>query len=311
MFFFYSGKVCGRILLMNDFDKYNENLIDTITAHGYLITETKQINYGIMYRTVKDNITSVIRVYQNKKGKITLDTSAVKDEKLTDILLGYSGETRKEDILLPPPLIGTDEAGKGDFFGSLTVCGIYADKNAYKELEKLGVKDSKKLTDEKMMRLSEEILIICPDYALLEFTPEKLNALHKKMNTNAILGTAHAKVIAKLHMQTGCTDSLSDKFADEKLILDGLKNYGVSINARQYPRAEANAAVAAASIIARCKFIKSINIISEKYGMDVPLGAGEIVDNFGAEFVKKYGMDELAKISKSFFKNTLKIKEKL
>ncbi len=295
---------------MNDFERFNENLREFLFKNGYTVTEEKNINYGIMYR-VKAASESVVRVYQNKKGKITLDTSPVKDERLKDILLSFSGEEKKDEILLPPPLIGTDEAGKGDYFSSLIVCGLYADKVQYRELEKLGVKDSKKLTDEKMMEMSGEILKIAPSYALLEFTPEKLNSLHGKMNINSILGMAHGKVIATLRNKTGCENSLSDKFGNEKLINDALRHYGVSINAVQYPRAEVNAAVAAASIIARCKFVKSVNALSEKYDMVFPLGAGDIVDSFGVKFAEKYGTEELEKVSKYFFKNTQKILSKL
>ncbi len=296
---------------MNDFDKFNKNLKALLAENGYTITEEKNINYGIMYRTSQGGKESVIRVYQNKKGKITLDTSSIKDENLKEILLDFSGEERKDDILLPPPLIGTDEAGKGDYFSSLIVCGIYADKIQYRELERLGVKDSKKLTDEKMLIMSSEILKIAPDYALVEFTPEKLNSLHEKLNTNELLGMAHAKVIATLNKKTGCENSLSDKFGPEKLIENGLKHYGTDINAVQYPRAEINAAVAAASIIARCKFIKCVNALSERYDMAFPLGAGENVDNFAVEFVRRYGTEELKKVSKFFFKNTSKILSKL
>lgn len=295
---------------MNDFYSYNEKLKEFLIKNGYTVTEEKEINYGVMYRVFKST-ESVIRVYRNKKGKITLDTSAIKDESLRNLLLTFSGEEKKDEILLPPPLIGTDEAGKGDYFSSLIVCGIYADERQYRELEKLGVKDSKKLTDEKMMALSTEILKISPDYALLEFTPEKLTALHEKMNINDILGMAHGKAIATLHRKTGCPNSLSDKFGNEKLIENALKHYGVSINAKQYPRAEANAAVAAASIIARCKFVKCVNTLSERYDMAFPLGAGDIVDNFGVNFAEKYGIEELKKVSKYFFKNTGKILKRL
>jgi len=131
------------------------------------------------------------------------------------------------------------------------------------------------------------------------------------MNTNELLGMAHAKVIATLHKKTGCLNSLSDKFGNERLIENSLKHYGVNINSLQYPRAEVNAAVAAASIIARCKFVKCTNALSEKYNMTIPLGAGEIVDNFGVEFARRYGIGELKKISKFFFKNTEKILSKL
>lgn len=295
---------------MNDFDIYNKKLKEFLSENDYIITEEKNINYGIMYR-VKRSRESVIRVYQNKKGKITLDTSPVKDEDLLYILADFSGEEKKDSILLPPPLIGTDEAGKGDYFSSLIVCGVYADKMQYRELEKLGVKDSKKLTDEKMMEMSTEIIRICPDYALVEFTPEKLTELHSKYNINELLGMAHARTTAALNKKTGCKNSLSDKFGPENLIEDALRHYGVSINAVQFPRAEVNAAVAAASIIARCKFIKCVNALSEKYNMSFPLGAGDIVDRSGVEFVKKYGSDELKKVSKYFFKNTDKILSKL
>ena len=100
---------------MNDFDIYNKKLKEFLSENDYIITEEKNINYGIMYR-VKRSRESVIRVYQNKKGKITLDTSPVKDEDLLYILADFSGEEKKDSILLPPPLIGTDEAGKEIIF---------------------------------------------------------------------------------------------------------------------------------------------------------------------------------------------------
>lgn len=293
--------------------EYLAQLCAYLNTLGLTLTEQKDINYGVQLR-LSDNVSRfTLRVYQNKAGRITLDTSPLRDEALKAKLSAFSAASSpdapaaKHYPLASPPLIGSDESGKGDYFGALVVAAVYADEEAYRELEKLGVRDSKLLTDDTMQKMSAELLRICPNRAIIQINPRRLNELHASgKNLNVLLGAAHAQAVASVYQKTNCKNILCDKFGAEHHIADNLAGYDLNIT--QAPRAEQNAAVAAASILARCQFVKMLHSLEEKYACELPLGAGSGVDRAAKAFLRRHGEAELGEIAKIFFKNTEKIK---
>ncbi len=202
--------------------------------------------------------------------------------------------------------IGVDESGKGDFFGPLVIAGVISNENINDELLKLGVKDSKKLSDKRVHQLAEKIKEICI-YNVVIIKPKRYNELTKRLNLNRLLAWGHARVIENLLKEAtlknlNCSKAVSDQFGDDEYLLKALMQMGKKIEIIQMHKAEIDPAVASASIIARAEFLKQIEILSEKYSLDFPRGASSKVVDFAKEFVKKYGKDELTNVAKIHFR---------
>lgn len=281
-------------------NKYTDKLLLRLIQGGYTDYEIKEIPYGMQIKVKGGNI----RVYENKKGKITLDLSQVKDELLKKYIAGEVDS--QDDKLLAPPLIGSDEAGKGDYFGPLCVCAVYADEGMYRELASCGIKDSKKLTDKKIQSLKDDILRICPHYSLIEVKNTAFNDMYKEyQNINIILSKAHASAIKSVYAKCSCKDVLIDKFSTEFRMENELK--GIGLNIVQKPKAEQNLAVAAASILARYSYMQRLEKMSEMYNIDFCAGAGAEADMAAKEFCEKYSKEKLYEVCKFNFKNTQKV----
>ncbi|TES52134.1 ribonuclease HIII [Halalkalibacterium halodurans] len=162
-------------------------------------------------------------------------------------------------------IIGTDESGKGDYFGPLVVAGVFVNSETYRKLKNMGVMDSKKLGDDQIKFLAGEIKKICP-YSLVVIGNEKYNELYERIeNLNKLLAWGHARTIENILQTVSCNFALSDKFGDEKFIKKALLEKGKEITLFQRTKAESNIAVAAASILARDEFVNRLHRLSIKY----------------------------------------------
>ncbi len=198
--------------------------------------------------------------------------------------------------------IGTDESGKGDFFGPLVVAGVYVNAKNRSLFGDLGIKDSKTLKDEKMLKMAKEIQKNSV-YSVVAISNEKYNELYKKFgNLNKLLAWAHAKVIENILEKQDCKYALSDKFGDESLIKNALQTKGRQINLEQRTKAESDIAVAAASVLARATFVEKVRYMENYYGIKFPKGCNNIVKESAKEFINKYGKERLNEVCKSHFK---------
>lgn len=208
----------------------------------------------------------------------------------------------------PPELIGTDESGKGDYFGPLVVAGVYVDSKNKMLLDEMGVDDSKKLTDSKIAKLAPKIKELCP-HSIIVMGNRKYNELYDKIrNLNKLLAWGHARAIENVLTSVDCGYALSDQFGNPELIKNALMEKGRKIVLMQRPRAEENTAVAAASILARHEFNMKIEEMEEAYGMKFQKGASSMVLETARVFVEKFGVDELINVAKLHFKTTDQIK---
>ncbi len=174
------------------------------------------------------------------------------------------------------------------------------------QLREAGVTDSKKLTDAKIARLAELIKAVCLSEVVM-ISPEKYNQLYGKFaNLNKLLAWGHAKVIENLLEKHPCEYALSDQFGDERLILNSLQRRGQKITVEQRHRAESDAAVAAASILARAAFVGTLARLSKQVGMDLPKGATHIIEP-GRKLVAAKGEAVLGQVAKLHFRSTDKI----
>jgi len=200
--------------------------------------------------------------------------------------------------------IGSDEAGKGDYFGPLVVAGVLVDNTIVESLEQLGVKDSKRLSDKSIKELATRINRQCL-CSVVTVGPERYNELYNEIgNLNRLLAWGHSRTIENILNREKCDYALADQFGDKKFITDALMEKGKRIEVKQEIRAESDMGVAAASILARAEFIRRLAMLSAKYEMDFPKGASPAVIQAGKEFVKKYGGERLNEVAKIHFKTT-------
>ena len=209
--------------------------------------------------------------------------------------------------IAPYPHIGIDESGKGDFFGPLVIAGAFLDESAAQTLSKAGVCDSKKLDDKKIQEL-ENLIKEVSTFDIIAISPSKYNELYAKFkNLNKLLAWGQSTVLENLVGKKPCKIAISDKFADDAVIQSALKERGKSIKLIQQTKAEADTAVAAASILARAEFVKRISNLSAQYGINLPKGASNLVLEQGQKFAEKYCRGELKNVAKLHFKTYLSI----
>ncbi|WP_290771618.1 ribonuclease HIII [Anaerofustis sp.] len=300
-------------------NKTPENLYLTIKnspkLKEYNIKDTKQIAYGMQFY-IGNNI---VRIYSSKKKGITLDTSQCKDESLNILLKNIYDNFQGNVVsssdfniadksglsypLMSPPLLGSDEVGKGDFYAPLIVGSIYLNKKEYDLLKTIGVKDSKNLSDNQIVKIATEIKHITQNYSILRIGQKKYNELYSKIgNINAILAWAHITNIKNVYKKQPFKNALIDKFGREEQIRKGLEELDLKMIFK--PKAEQNIAVAAASILARDALITTMQNMNRHYNFEFPLGANRIVIEKGKDFVNKFGKEELINVCKMHFKTT-------
>ncbi|MCX7800717.1 MAG: ribonuclease HIII [Fimbriimonadales bacterium] len=196
--------------------------------------------------------------------------------------------------------IGVDESGKGDFFGPLVVAACYVGPEHLAELE--GVRDSKKLSDRQADQLARRILRVCPN-AVVAVSPAKYNELYAKIgNLNRLLAWAHGKAIEELLARQDAGLIVSDQFATPQLLRSRLQERGRQANVVSRTKAESDLAVAAASVLARAKFLWQLDELSKRWETALPKGCGPNVLQAGREFVRRHGEAALASVAKLHFK---------
>lgn len=286
-----------------------------LEENSFLVQPWKEINYGLQFYVEKEGIKGLLRIYDGKKG-LRIDSSQIKDENFRNLIerLIYANKHLYHELEIEEDravekneieeLIGIDESGKGDYFGPLVVAGVFVDRNTSIRLRELGVDDSKKLSDTKIINMAKEIKQICP-YDIVIIRNQRYNELYESIkNLNKLLAWGHARVLENLLSRVDCSYALSDQFGQPELIQNALMAKGKTITLKQRPRAEDNIAVAAASILARNEFIQAIEEMEEVYGINFPKGASAKVLDAGYKFINKYGKDELHKVAKLHFKTT-------
>ncbi len=239
-----------------------------------------------------------------------LEPEILKEARLgyEQILDGTADKVERDDEFTPHA--GIDESGKGDFFGPLVISAVYVDDETRPRLLKIGVKDSKKIkNDRKIAVIAEQIRkTVAGRFAVVSIGLDSYNRLYEKIgNLNKLLAWGHARAIENLLERVpDCKWALSDKFANESLIRNALMEKGRKIELRQRTKAESDIAVAAASILARDEFVRKIHALGRELGMPLPKGAGANVDEAAKKLVEKFGREKLPSVAKMHFKTALK-----
>jgi len=203
--------------------------------------------------------------------------------------------------------IGTDESGKGDYFGPLTVAGVFLPDGQDEVLREIGVKDSKRISDGRVRELAE-IIRSGYTHSVVAIGPERYNELYERLrNLNRLLAWAHSRVIENILEDVPCSLVVTDQFGDKAFVLNALMKKGKNIELIQKPKAESDLAVAAASILARAEFLKRLYFLSKDAGIDLPKGSSPLAEEVGVKLVRAQGIGILDKFTKKHFKLTKRI----
>jgi len=208
------------------------------------------------------------------------------------------------------PHFGVDESGKGDFFGPLVIAGVYVDGRIARALKDAGVRDSKAVTSDKVIRdLAKAIRAERVPASVVVVAPPRYNELYRKIgNLNRLLAWGHARVIEDLcGLCPECPRALSDKFADVRVLERALMEKGRKIQLDQRTKAESDYAVAAASILAREKFIDWLEEKGRALGVALPRGVSAAVKAAAGDIVSRQGAGALESVAKTHFKTAAEV----
>ena len=259
---------------------------------------------------------SVNVAYYPKKGRLLIQGRGADDFLKNVLQLQPEEKAPSLSSTLPAlvdttPHFGVDESGKGDYFGPLVVAGVYTDERCAAELVRLGCKDSKSIPDDrKIHALAEKIKKTAGVvYEVICIGPRRYNELYAEMgNLNRLLAWGHARVIAALHEKVpACPRALSDQFANEWVLKRALVQRHIPVQLEQRTKAESDVAVAAASILARARFVQWMQQTAEASQCPMPLGCAPHVTRAAQHFVATHGRERLQDVAKLHFKVTQKL----
>lgn len=207
--------------------------------------------------------------------------------------------------------IGSDEVGTGDYFGPIVVTSCYVSKEDIPFVESLGIKDSKKMTDDKMLKVAPELIKKIKYKSIIMTNSEYNEKYSDSYNINKIKAIMHNKALWRMVNEENLTYDyiIVDEFAREARYYEYLNgNPNIQRDITFMTKAEdKNLAVACASVISRYIFLKEFDKLSDSLHIPLPKGASKEVDDIGKEVVEKYGKDKLKEVAKYNFKNTERI----
>lgn len=237
----------------------------------------------------------------------------VLNNNIIDINSKEKDKKDKEDkkVFINESSIGSDEVGTGDYFGPLVVTASYVSKEKFGFMQELGVRDSKKITDEKIKEIAPKIIKEIP-HTTIVLSNKEYNDYHSTdMNMNKVKAVLHNKCLLSVLKKEGinCNKIVVDQFEPPKSYYAHINAVPEKVTGITFmTKAEDQClSVAASSIISRYIFLREVRLLSDKLGIEIPLGAGNMVDEVGATLVMKHGKNILNDIAKLNFKNTEKI----
>lgn len=297
---------------MNIVLKVNKEVQDKMIEYYTPKKRDKQIPYVLLQADDND---TVITMYTS--GKVMFQgVSADVDAMMWQEMMGVSKEEKKKKEEQDQKYhncnsVGSDEVGTGDYFGPIVVTASYVTRGDVKFLEELGVCDSKKINDEKILKIAPQIAKRVKYRSLILSNLEYNTKYTKDINMNKIKSIMHNKVLYQLvHEEQPEYDYIIvDEFAREARYygyLTGINDVQRDITF-MIKAEDKNLAVACSSIISRYIFLKEFDKLSDSLGIPLVKGAGSEVDKIGEEVVEKYGKEKLKEIAKLNFANTKRI----
>ena len=295
------------------------------------ITKEKDINYGHQFVVEIAQAKLTLNIYNGKKGLTYVFSGDSALEKKVRELLGETKQSAaglgdladcgagvtnaaSANALPRGKWAGSDESGKGDFFGPLVVAAVVVDDSTAAKLSAAGVKDCKLLTDKKILELEEIIKENVIDFSVLELKPKVYNLRYAQVTAqggklNQLLGYGHVAALSQvLERNHDCHAALIDQFTTSTVNVRELQKRFPNCQVRQQPRAEINLAVAAASVLARARFLRTMDELAKSVGeVSLPKGGGPQTTACAQKIAQKLGKSQLENYVKLHFANYSRI----
>ena len=218
---------------------------------------------------------------------------------------------KEEQVEIPSDIasVGSDEVGTGDYYGPIVVTASFVSKDNIPFLTELGVRDSKKLSDEQILKIVPKIIKKIPYKTIMLSNKEYNDNYGKNMNMNKIKAVLHNKVLTEMVKDNDYDYIVVDQFEPEKSYYNHLSDVPNPLKGITFiTKAEDKClSVAVSSLISRYIFIKEMDQLGDKYGIFLPKGANYYVEDVGIKLVNKYGEKILHDIAKLNFSNTDRI----
>ena len=286
-------------------DEQRDKLVSILTTGNYRPVEVPYTIIAVEGDKCRINVYTSGKLLVQGSGTGHFVLFVLEPEILGTASWGYEELLHPEDT---SPHMGSDESGKGDFFGPLVTCAVYTDPTLSKGMASIGAKDCKCLSDKQVLAIGAKLrAYLGPNrYKLVTIGPESYNRLYlKNRNVNSILSWAHARCIENLlETMPSCPRAVADQFGAEHLIKGALMKKGREIVLEQHHKAEADIAVAAASVIAREYFLHALQKLSEDFGTRLPKGASNLVVEAAKQLVREKGPSVLPLVAKCHFRTT-------
>jgi ribonuclease HIII len=294
---------------MAEFDAYCDKLLRVAKEAGWELRTQRTIPYGRQFDLGNGGREAVLNCYQGKKGlsfvaggKAGADLGAA---------LGaapapkFSDAAEADPFKLGIPHVGGDESGKGDYFGPLVVASWWLEQKHVEPLRAMGIADSKKLTDANMEKLAGQLDKLGRGH-VIRVMPREYNPMYASArNLNIVLARLHGQCVGELVAKHGAPKAvLIDEFARDINELKASTRLPAGVKLVTRTRAEADLAVAAASVLARVAFMAGLKELGHEFGAEFPPGAGDPTLKAAREFKRTFGEAQLAQVAKVHFKTT-------
>lgn len=287
-----------------------QSLIPGLRSEGFEAAEPsgKQYHWESQISSGSDQLK--LQVYYGKKGIKTViqgKTNTLLYQKVQEAVSGKSSNEKTEDIEEPDYYIGSDESGKGDYFGPLVTAAVFTTPQIRKSLQKVGIRDSKQISDATIMDYYRKI-VQTPGvtFSYRVVIPSLYNQLYKTcQNLNLMLTKLHIETIQDQIVASKCQVAILDQYGNaEKTAREAKSIPGLRLI--QTTNAERFTGVAAASVVARKHFLDWMHSFGQRLSHPIPKGAGGDADDFAKLIYSKYGSEVLIKMVKLHFKNSEK-----
>lgn len=298
--------------------KVSDNLKNKIIEYYKDLKKEKTPPYAVFQATEADTTITLYEsgkiMFQGTSADIDANIWIDLEKKLNNRIININGgETKakpKDDTVMEFNTIGSDEVGTGDFFGPIVVTASFVETANFDFLKELGVRDSKKLTDEKMKEIAPIIMKKIP-YVTTILDNKTYNEKHSNnLNMNKLKAILHNKALFELKSKNyNYAKIVVDDFCGKDNYYEYIKDIPDKVEHITFmTKAEDKVlSVACSSIISRYIFLKKMDELSESVHIPLPKGAGETVDKVAKDIKEEFGIEKLNEIAKMNFSNAKRI----
>ena len=281
-------------------DGQMEKLNFTLDSRGWFPKEVQHARFA--YNGDRVNVVAYTSGKVVVQGKMTEDfvQNVLEPEVTGEFLLGYEEVNNPEWF---ETHAGLDESGKGDLFGPVVSACVIADGEMVRKWMDAGIRDSKTITDGKIVTLNKLItetkgVVIKTAYTGMP----KYNELYQKFgqNLNKFLAWLHGRALNDALAERRPDWGLLDQFSKQPLVQRHVEDK--SFDLRMRPKAEEDPVVAAASVVARATWLRQLRKLEVECGQKLPKGSGANAREKAKAIVGESGADALGNFCKLHFK---------